>query len=305
MIGIDVGGTTIKGIRVSADGRVECERRCPTPSPDPTGERVVDAVAGLVDELGGVTDAPIGLVVPGIVDEVDGIAVRSMNVGLRDAPVRALAEARLGTAVAFGQDVRAGALAELRSGAARGVSGSLAFVPIGTGVAAAFVVDGHPLVSGGWAGEIGQNVLPSGPFAGLRMEEVASASATARRAGEPDARAVAARVAAGDADALAVWNDTVAVLADALTAIVVTIAPEMIVVGGGLAQAGALLLDPLGVALTERIGGLRAPRLVAARHGDIAAALGAAYLAADLAEATTAPAAAAAAAGTASSRSAR
>jgi glucokinase len=270
VLGIDVGGTTIKGLRMSPTGSIEAEARVATPSPDPTGERVLEAVAGLVADLGGPETAAVGLVVPGIVDEARGVAVWSANVGFRDAPLRDLAAARLGMPVAFGQDVRAGALAELRSGAARDAGASVAFVPIGTGVAAAFVVDGHILVSGGWAGEIGQAVLTSGAHAGLRVEEVASASATARRAGEPDALAVATRVSAGD------------VLADALAGIVVTTAPTTIVIGGGLAHAGALLLAPLGVELARRLGTLRVPGLVAAQHGDLAAAIGAGYLAADL-----------------------
>jgi glucokinase len=282
VLGIDVGGTTIKGLRMSPTGAVEAESRVATPSPDPTGERIVDAVARLVGDLGGPDAAPVGLVVPGIVDEARGIAVWSANVGFRDAPLRDLASARLGVPVAFGQDVRAGALAELRSGAARDAGASVAFVPIGTGVAAAFVVDGHILVSGGWAGEIGQSVLMSGAHAGLRVEEVASASATARRAGEPDALAVARRVSVGDPAAVAVWNETVSVLADALAGIVITTAPTTIVIGGGLAHAGGLLLDPLGVELALRLGTLRVPGLVAAQHGDLAAAIGAGYLAADL-----------------------
>jgi glucokinase len=282
VLGVDVGGTSIKGIRLSPIGAVEAESRVATPSPDPTGERVVDAVARLVDALGGAHGAPVGLVVPGIVDEARGVAVWSANVGFRDAPLRDLAAARLGVPVAFGQDVRAGALAELRTGAGRGAGTSMAFVPIGTGVAAALVVDGRILVSSGWAGEIGQAVLVGGPHAGLRVEEVASASATARRAGEADALAVARRVEQGDAAAVAVWNETVAVLADSLAGIVVTTAPPTIVVGGGLARAGALLLDPLRVELARRLGTLRAPALAAAQHGDLAAAIGAGYLAADL-----------------------
>jgi glucokinase len=282
VLGIDVGGTSIKGLRLSSSGTAEAESRVATPSPDPTGERVVDAVAGLVATLGGPGTGPVGLVVPGIVDEARGVAVWSANVGFRDAPLRDLASARLGVPVAFGQDVRAGALAEQRSGAARDAGTSVAFVPIGTGVAAAFIVDGHILVSGGWAGEIGQAVLMSGIHAGLRVEEVASASATARRAGEPDALAVARRVANGDPAAVAVWHETVSVLADALAGIVVTTAPTTIVVGGGLAHAGALLLDPLGVELSRRLGTLRPPALVAAQHGDLAAAIGAGHLAADL-----------------------
>ncbi|WP_205781328.1 ROK family protein [Planctomonas deserti] len=281
-LGIDVGGTTIKAIRVSDDGRVLAEQRAPTPKPDPTGERVADAVAEVVSALGGHDGSPVGVVVPGIVDEIAGVAVRSANVGFVDAPLRALLEQRLGVPVAFGQDVRAGAVAEQRSGAGRGLTGGVAFVAIGTGVAAAFLIDGRTLVSGGWAGEIGQLVLGAGAHAGSRMEEVASATATAARAGEPDARAVALRVAAGDADAAAVWADTVAVLAESLAGMVSVLGASTIILGGGLAQAGALLLDPLRADLARRLTHLRMPVLTSAEHGDIAAALGAALLARDL-----------------------
>jgi glucokinase len=286
MIGIDVGGTTIKGIRLSLQGEIESEVRLPTPNPDPFGGLLVDAVARVVDQLGGAPGAPVGLVVPGIVDETRGVAVWSANIGYRDVPVRELISARLGVPIAFGQDVRAGALAELRLSAGRTEhaepSTSMAFVAIGTGVAAAFVVDGRSVVSDGWAGEIGQLVLTSGPHAGCRMEEVASASATARRAGEPDALSVARRVEAGDAAAREVWQETVEVLADSLAGIVVSLAPATIVLGGGLAQSGDLLLEPLRLALQDRIGQLRAPRLTASVHNDLAAALGACLLAADL-----------------------
>lgn len=282
VIGVDVGGTTIKGLRVSVNGLVEAEFRTPTPHPDPSGARIVGAVADVVRALGGSGGSPVGVVVPGIVDEERGIAVLSANVGFDQVPLRALLADRLGVPVAFGQDVRAGALAELRSGAARNALGSVAFIAIGTGVAAALIIDGHTLVSDGWAGEIGQTMLVSGPHKGLRVEEVASASATARRAGESDAIAVAALVAAGDPAAVSVWAETVAVLADALAAIMVTVAPTTVVLGGGLAGAGNLLLDPLQVQLSQRLGSFRMPLLIQAEHGDLAAAIGASYLAADL-----------------------
>jgi glucokinase len=285
-LGIDVGGTTIKAIRVSDDGRVLAEHRVPTPNPDPTGELLTEAVAEVVSAMGGHGGAPVGVVVPGLVDEIRGVAVHSVNLGYRDAPLRDLLQQRLGTAVALSQDVRAGAVAEQRSGAGRGIEGGVTFLAIGTGIAAAFLVDGRTIVSGGHAGEVGQPVIVSGPFAGLRMEQVASASATARRAGEPDARAVAQRVAEGDPGAAAVWADTVGVLADMLVGIVAVVAPPTVILGGGLAQAGDLLLDPLRVELGRRLGVLRPPKLVPAQHGDIAAALGAAFLATDLATTT-------------------
>ncbi len=289
VLGVDVGGTTIKAVRVDPAGRVVREHRAPTPAPDPTGERVADAVAAVAARLGAPTgpdapDAPplaVGVVVPGVVDEPAGTAVWSVNLGWRDVPLRQLLADRLAGPVVLGHDVRAGALAEARTGAARDEAGTVAFVPVGTGVSAALVVEGRPVVSGGWAGEIGQRVLVHGPFAGLRAEEVASAAATARRAGAPDARTVADRVAAGDPAARAVWADTVEALADAVTDLVVAVSPGTVVVGGGLVLAGDLLLIPLAAALVRRTVGLRAPRLVAARHGDAAAALGAAMLARD------------------------
>lgn len=278
-VGVDVGGTTVKAVLVGGTGVVVEEHRVPTPVPDPTGERVVEAVAAAVAALGAGARAPVGVVVPGVVDEGRGVAVLSVNVGWRDVPLRAMLADRLGRPVAFGHDVRAGALAELATGAARGASGVVAFVPVGTGVAAAVLVDGRPVVAGGWAGELGQLVLADGPFAGRRVEEVASAPATARRAGEPDARRVAERVAAGDPAATGVWRETVAVLGEALAGLVVAVAPETVVVGGGLALAGDVLLDPLRDELARRTAGLRQPRLVVAAHGDRAAALGAALLA--------------------------
>lgn len=101
----------------------------------------------------------------------------------------------------------------------------------------------------------------------------------ARRADAPDARTVAERVAAADPVATEVWRDAVDVLAGGLAAMVVTVAPSAIVIGGGLALAGDLLLDPLRAGLARRVTGLPVPDLRPAAHGDRAAALGAALLA--------------------------
>lgn len=278
-IGVDVGGTSTKAVLVDAAGWTLAEQRAATPAADPTGLALVETVAGLVAALGPAGDASVGVVVPGIVDDDRGVVVHAVNLGWRDLPLRDLLVARLGRPVALGHDVRAGALAEARSGAARGVAGVVAFVAIGTGVAAALLVDGRPVVAGGWAGEIGQLVLTEGRHAGRRLEQVASAAALARRAGAPDARTVAERVAAGDPAATEVWRDGSDVLAGALAAMVVTVAPSAIVVGGGLALAGDLLLDPLRAGLERRVTGLRVPDLRPAAHGDRAAALGAALLA--------------------------
>ena len=280
-LGIDVGGTTIKGLRLADDGAVLQEHRTPTPVPDPTGTGVVAAVADVAARLGHRAGQPLGVALPGIVDEASGTAVHAVNLAWHDLPMGPLLRGALGPAVVLSHDVRAGAVAEARTGAARDAAGVVAFVAVGTGISAAVLIDGAPLLAGGWAGEIGQLVLADGPFQGLRVEEVASATATARRAGRTGARETAAAAAAGDAAAQQVWRESVDVLAQALAGLVATVAPSALVLGGGLALSGDLLLVPLRRALAARLPGLRQPRLVPALHGDTAAARGAAMLAAD------------------------
>jgi glucokinase len=289
VLGVDVGGTTVKARLLDVgvaglEGGVTApvwERRIPTPGDDPTARRTVDAVVALVDEARALGDvSAVGLVVPGVVDDAAGACIASTSLGWRDVPLRDLLESRCGLPVGFGQDVRAGALAEAATGAGAGRPGGLAFVPVGTGLASAFVVDGEALVSGGWAGEIGQVVLTGPPhLSGLRVEDVASAGGLARRLGVPHALAATELVRAGDPRAVAAWRDLIAVLADALTGIVAVAAPETLVVGGGLARAGDLLFGPLAAALATRLAHSRQPLLVPARHGDGAAMVGAALLA--------------------------
>ena len=290
VLGIDVGGTSVKARLVDSDDTVVAEWREPTPSGDADASRTVALIAGLVDRaraLGPV--AAVGLAIPGIVDETTGTSVHAVNLGWHDLPVRDLAAAAIGLPLAFGQDVRVGALAESTTGAAayvRGTvasgtvaSGTVAFVPVGTGLAAAIIVDGIPLVAGGWAGEIGQVVIASGAHSGSRVEQIASAGGIARRLGVTDARSAAELVRGGNPAASVVWQEAVDVLADSLVWIAAVAAPSTIVVGGGLAESGALLFDPLNAAVDARIGLMRRPAIVAALHGEAAAVIGATYLA--------------------------
>lgn len=278
-LGVDVGGTTIKGVLLSSANEVLREERVTTPRNDTTGEKVADAVTGLVSKFRLSRGVPVGVVVPGIVDEARGIAVHSSNVGFRNAPVAAHLAERLGENVAFGHDVRAGALAEHLSGAGQRESGISIFLPIGTGIAAAVLIDGEPVVSDGWSGEIGQVILDRGPFSGQRMELAASASAIARQAGTEDAKEVAERIIRGDALCQRIWSDAVNVIAEALALMIATLGPRTVILGGGLARSGSMLLEPLETGLRGRLSGMRMPELRIAEHGDRAAAYGAVYLA--------------------------
>ena len=296
VIALDVGGTGMKCALVRPDGTVHHAERHPTPAargPEAVTATILNVAAGLADRAraDGLTPVAAGAAVPGVVDEANGVAVWSSNVGFRDVPLRDLLTARLGVPAALGHDVRAGGLAEARLGAGRGERHVL-FVAIGTGIAAAHVVDGRAFAGAhGAAGELGHIVVrPGGPPCGCGargcLEATASAGAIGRRYAElsgADATAVdvAARAAAGEPLAGRIWQDALGALADGLLTAQALFDAGTIVLGGGLAEAGSTLLTPLRAALGQRVTFHRVPRLVRAALGDTAGCLGAALLALD------------------------
>ncbi|MFA0840578.1 ROK family protein [Streptomyces rochei] len=265
--------------------------------PDAVVESILDFAAELralgVDRFGEPARAA-GVAVPGIVDEEHGTAVYAANLGWRDVPLRALLGERLGSVpVALGHDVRTGGLAEGRIGAGKGADRFL-FVPLGTGIAGAIGIDGR-VESGahGFAGEIGHVVVRPGGLpcpCGQRgcLERFASASAVsqawAEACGDPDADAAdcAKAVDSGDPRARAVWQDAVDALADGLVTALTLLDPRVLIIGGGLAEAGETLFSPLRDAVRRRVTFQKLPRIVPAALGDTAGCLGAGLLAWDL-----------------------
>jgi glucokinase len=290
IVALDVGATSMKGAVLTPGlERVSAVRR-PTPHGDAAVGAVLDAVGELVERAGAV--AAVGVAVPGVVDDERGVAVWSENIGWRDVAFRDLLEERTGLKVVVGHDVRAGGTAEIRLGAARGVRNALV-IPIGTGISAAMLIDGHLCVGSGYAGEIGHMAVSSEEpcvCGGTGcLEAVASGPAIARRYArrtgrEVAADAVAARAREGDADAVAVWTETIGWLGTALAAATALAAPEIIVIGGGLSGAGDLLTAPLADDLERRLTYHRRPRLTTASFGDEAGCVGAALWARDLLE---------------------
>ena len=296
VIACDVGGTAIKAGLVGVSGRVCHPLTVPTPmvagDGDATATAVLDRVAGLVAELSaaaGAAPVALGVVVPGLVNAAAGIARYSENLGWRDVPFARRLAGATGLPVACDHDVRAAGAAEQQLGAGRGRR-DVAFVPIGTGIAAALVLDGRPYAGGGWAGEIGHIDVGSGLACACGgtgcLETVATAAAIRRRytqrSGHPARGAldVAERLASGDRDAAAVWDEAVGALAFALAVTAAVAAPELIVIGGGLSGAGYVLLQPLRRQLDARITPpQRRPELRITALGDQAGLLGAALLA--------------------------
>lgn len=306
-VAVDVGGSGMKCALVDTHGPVRhAERHATNPhlGPDAVVETIVEVVAGLATRAraDGLEPVAAGVVVPGVVDEEAGVAVWSANLGLRNVPLRDLVAKRAGLPTAIGHDVRAGALAEARLGAGRATR-RLLFVAIGTGIASGYVLDGRiDPGSHGAAGELGHVAVRTGADAsacacGGRgcLEAHASAPAIARayarRAGlsttdpdvaRPTAADVAHRAATGEPLAVAVWRDAVGALADGLLTAIAFYDPELVVLGGGLARAGASLLDPLRAELDRRRTFHRLPLLSPAELDDEAGCRGAALLALDL-----------------------
>lgn len=293
VVAVDVGGTSMKGAVVGRDGSVlaapwRATRR--ERGPAAVVEGIFRFATELVEqtrELTGQEPAAAGLAVPGLVDEATGTAIYSANIGWRDEPLAELAADELGTPVALGHDVRAGGLAEALLGAGRGVDDFL-FVPIGTGIAGAVVLRGAPYSgSRGWSGELGHvPVWPEGESCacGQRgcLEVYASAAAITRRyGGGPGMRTedVLGRAVSGDPDAARVWREAVEALAIALAGYTLTLDPELLVIGGGLAECRERLLVPLRERLRARLALREPPPLAMAELGSRAAVMGAALLA--------------------------
>jgi glucokinase len=303
VIALDVGGTGMKAALIGAEGEVLHRARRATGrehGPDAVITAVLDFAAALrahgEREFGEPASAA-GVAVPGIVDADRGLAVYAANLGWRDVPLPALLSERLGgVPVAFGHDVRTGGLAEGRIGAGRGTDRFL-FVALGTGIAGALGIDGRVEAGAhGFAGEIGHIVVRPGGApcpCGQRgcLERYASAAAVGGawaavrgkpEAGAADAADCARAVAAGDEKAAEVWRAAVDALADGLVTAVTLLDPRILIIGGGLAEAGRTLFDPLRDALRARVTFQRLPDVVPATLGEHAGCLGAGLLAREL-----------------------
>ncbi|GAB3973673.1 ROK family protein [Plantactinospora veratri] len=289
VVAVDVGGTQTKCALVDARGDLRHRERHPTGAergPEAVVAMILNTVRTLADHARarGLVPRAVGVAVPGVVDEVEGVAQHAANLPLRDVPLRKLVAEDLELPTVLGHDVRAGGLAEARLGAGRHTTHML-FVPIGTGIAAAYVTGGTVLTGAGAAGELGHVLVrPAGPpcACGGRgcLEAVASAAAIARRAGMP-APEVVARAADGDPVAADIWRDAVRALADGLLTAQALLDPEVIVLGGGLSHAGEALLGPVRTEVLDRLTFHREPRILRASFGDEAGCLGVGLLALD------------------------
>jgi glucokinase len=296
-VGVDVGGTKVAALLVAADGSVVTRVLRPSRGLDYDG--LVATIADAVTEvLAGTPSADadgVGLAIAGNVAAGRSRVETSPHLPLDGQPLRSDLEARLGRPVVVENDANAAAWAEYALGPHAHVR-DLVVVTVGTGLGGGLVMSGR-LQRGahGFAGEPGHViVVPDGracPCGGHGCwEQYASGSALVRvyheLGGDPRVEGEQVTQAARDGDELAraAFAEVGRWLGFGLAGVVALLDPGVVVLGGGVASAGDLLLRPTRESLDHHLawGGRRAaPPVVAARLGNDAGAVGAALLAAE------------------------
>ncbi|TDW30578.1 ROK family protein [Cryobacterium psychrophilum] len=233
-----------------------------------------------------VTPTAAGLIAPGIVDDHAGIAILSASLRWANVPYKRLTEDRLRLPSTFSNTARAIGEAEFRLGAARPYK-NVVVVRFGTRITASLFIDGKAHDGGGFAGGIGHSIVDAQGEKCLCgshgcLDTVASGGAIVRRYANLTGDAVTGaedvleRARNGDTAAEGVWNDALEALALAISQVAAVIAPEAIVIAGGVARAGDELFVPLRRRLDDLLSFHRRPTVLPAILGPDSTLLGAA-----------------------------
>ncbi|WP_304453348.1 ROK family glucokinase [Nocardiopsis sp. YSL2] len=309
-IGVDIGGTKVAGGVVTRDGRVLARIRTETPDRSKSPAVVEDTIAEVVRDLRREYRVrAVGVGAAGFVDEQRANVLFAPHLSWRREPLRDALSARLGLPVAVENDANASAWAEVWVGAGQGVD-NVVVVNLGTGIGGAVVLGGR-LHRGryGLAGEFGHmTVVPGGHRCecGNRgcWEQYASGNAVTREARElvraesPVARVlhqavggdtrlitgplVSELASKGDRACVELLDEVGTWLGTGLANLAAAFDPELFIIGGGVSEAGELLLGPARSAFERNLTGRGyrpTARVVAARLGNEAGLIGAAVLA--------------------------
>lgn len=287
-LGLDLGGTNIKVALVDTDRLDEgTDWLVATDSVPTRADLGPDAVTNRLVEIASSYSqaATIGVGVPGVFDQQSGRIELFPNLlgPWKGHPLLAKINAGLGRSVNLINDARAFTLAEGTVGAGKGAH-TLICVTLGTGIGGGVMIEGRVHLGGlGTAGEVAhQIVVPDGPRCGCGnrgcAEPIAQAEAVAKRAGKRSIEDVYAAVRAGESRSIEAVEYAARYLGISLANAVALLAPDRIVIGGGIVQAGDIVIEPIRRALRERLT-LVPPdsvEVVAASLGPSAGAIGAA-----------------------------
>lgn len=308
-IGIDIGGTKILGAIVDDNGLVLTQKRVSSPAKDP--DQMLNAVVELIQVLFASADsevASVGVAAAGFIDANQSTVLYSPNLSWRNEPLRERLEESIQRNVVIENDANAAGWAEYRFGAGKG-SKDMVMLTLGTGVGGAIISDGAIRRGGfGIAGELGHiRVVRGGKQCGCGrngcVEQYASGTAlleAARRlrmSNDPAGKLLATLQAdsqelsgehvrqalvARDPGTLGLLREVGAYLGEAMGSITAALDPEVYVIGGGLSEAGELLLEPIRESFLRELpakGFRPVAKILAASFSNQAGVIGAADLA--------------------------
>jgi glucokinase len=306
-VGLDIGGTKVAAGVVRTDGRIVERTRIPTPQ-DPDEEVTVTTLVEVIDGLRALQPEveAIGVGAAGLVQWPAGRVVWAPHNPYRDLPLRRLLHEQTGLPTVVDNDANAAAWAEARFGAGTG-SDDMILLTVGTGVGGGLVLGGRPYRGvSGMGAEVGHMIVtPDGApcscgssgcleamvsgtaLARLGREAVLAnpEGGLARRAGDAGritGPMVFDAARAGDPTARALFEQMGFWLGVGIASLVTIFDPELVVVGGGLATTGDLLLEPARTSFKHYVFApayRTLPPVVPARLGPEAGLVGAATLA--------------------------
>jgi glucokinase len=308
-IGIDIGGTKILGALVDESGQILLEERVPSPAQDP--DKMVEVVVALIKSLTEKATEVIvgvGVAAAGFIDADQSTILYAPNLNWRHEPLRERLQAQLPHRVVIENDANAAGWAEFKFGAGRGAK-DMVMLTLGTGVGGAVIAD-YKLRRGGFGigGELGHvKVVQDGKQCGCGrkgcVEQYASGTAVLKAAkklassagpagtrlrelkeqhGELNGHLVYQALLEGDQGALQVVSEAGDYLGQAMGTITAVLDPQIYVIGGGLSEAGELILEPIRQAFSKELparGFRPEAKVVAAKFSNQAGVIGAADLA--------------------------
>ena len=311
--GVDLGGTTISCALADRDGQIACQRTTPTNSHEGPAA-VLRRIAELVQSLAVEADqdqrpVSVGMGVPGLVDVGTGVTKFFPNLPTqwRGVPAGEILSDQLGCPVRLLNDVRTATLGELTYGHGQASPVTMAFFALGTGIGGGIAIQGRlrlgPL---GAAGELGhQTILPDGPLCGCGnrgcLETLASGPAIGAEgvrlmntglapklyqlvggdAARVTPKEMAAAAEGGDEAVRDAISRAAGYLGIGVANVVTILHPDLVVLGGGVAEMGAILIEQVDQVMRKRVGMFPTDgvRVVASMLGDRAGLLGAVALA--------------------------
>ncbi|EES73179.1 MULTISPECIES: ROK family glucokinase [Paenibacillus] len=269
-IGVDLGGTAVKVGICNEEGQLLHTYEGPT-EVDKGADTVVANIEKYVRRV--VEESPfaweqvagVGAGVAGFTNVREGIIILAPNVGLKDFPIRAILEERLGKPIKIDNDANVAALGEAWGGAGKGIDNCVCYT-LGTGVGGGIIINGK-IYQGfsGMAGELGHmSVVPDLEAIGCGcgqmgcLETVSSATGIIRMAKDAVARGDRTSLAhvenimakdvfdaakAGDEAAIRIVNRAAFYLGKSMAAVAVVLNPELFIIGGGVSKAGDILFN--------------------------------------------------------------